>query len=285
MLVATDAGHRGEGRRGSQAGAGARGVRALVVLGEQSRFVIEVGDDALNVFNILQIVNTAKRPVQTDGPLVFELPASAVGAGMLEGSTPNAVAAGRQGDGHRPVRARQHASCSSPIRCRSAARRSSLAQKMPAQMTQVAVVAQKIGAMQLSSPQIDASSARWRRTARPTSSARAGAVKAGDTLTLTLTGLPHRADVAAATSRWCSPRLILAAGAWGATRGRTAPTQDARRAAAATRDRDKLFAELAALEAQRRQGDDRRARLRRRGARDLVTALEDLYAELEREVA
>ncbi len=72
-------------------------VPGTVVFGEQSRFVIEAGDDALNVFYILQIVNTAKRPVQTDAPLVFDLPAGAQGAGMLEGSAPNGVAAGAWG--------------------------------------------------------------------------------------------------------------------------------------------------------------------------------------------
>ena len=70
-------------------------MTGVVVLGDQSRFVLEIGDDALNVFNILQIVNTAKRPVKTTGPLVFDLPKDAVGAGLLEGSAPNAIAAGR----------------------------------------------------------------------------------------------------------------------------------------------------------------------------------------------
>ena len=37
--------------------AAAPAVEGSVVFGYQSRFVIEVGDDALNVFNILQIVN------------------------------------------------------------------------------------------------------------------------------------------------------------------------------------------------------------------------------------
>jgi len=68
-------------------------VPGIVVLGEQSRFVIEAGDEGLNVFNILQIVNTARTPVQPPSPLVFELPAGASGAGVLEGSAPNAVAA------------------------------------------------------------------------------------------------------------------------------------------------------------------------------------------------
>ena len=93
MLVATDAAIEKKAAE-DRALAKAPPVSGVVVLGEQSRVVLEVGDDALNVFNILQIVNTAKRPVQTQGPLVFELPNGAGGAGMLEGSAPNGVAAG-----------------------------------------------------------------------------------------------------------------------------------------------------------------------------------------------
>ena len=76
--------------------------------------------------------------------------------------------------------------------------------------------------------------------------------------------------------------LILAAGAWGASRGRT-PQQDKTRAQLQAR-RDKLFSELTHLEEQRRKGavDDRVYATRRE---HLVTALEDLYAGLEREVA
>src|SRR5260221_6972758 len=96
MLVSTDAGIE---KKAAEDRAVAQGpaVSGVVVFGEQSRFVLEVGDDALNVFNVLQIVNTAKRPVQTSGPLVFELPNGAGGAGMLEGSAPNGVAAGTRG--------------------------------------------------------------------------------------------------------------------------------------------------------------------------------------------
>ena len=73
--------------------------------------------------------------------------------------------------------------------------------------------------------------------------------------------------------------MILAAGAWGATRGRTTPDEDGRRRQMHG-DRDKLFAALAALEAQRRKGIiDAHGYASRRA--DLVTDLEGLYAQLE----
>ena len=37
----------------------------LVVIGEESRFVFELGDGSLSVFNLLQLVNTARTPVQS----------------------------------------------------------------------------------------------------------------------------------------------------------------------------------------------------------------------------
>lgn len=275
MLVATDAGIEKKAAD-DRALAGRPAVTGAVVFGEQSRFVIEVGDDALNVFNILQIVNTAKRPVTTGAPLVFDLPERALGAGMLEGSAPNAVAAGKRvtiTGPFAPGNTLVQFGYSVPL----GSDQITLAQRLPAAMTQVSVLAQKIGGMQLSSPQV---------TERREMAAdgqnyivgQGGAVKAGDTLTLTLTGLPHRAvwprNVALLLST-----IILAAGVWGATRGSATPHQHARRGQLNTR-RDKLFAELTSLEAQRRKGavdapayDARRA--------ELVTSLEDLYAELE----
>lgn len=255
-------------------------VSGLVVFGEQSRFVLEIGDDALNVFNILQIVNTAKRAVQTDGPLVFELPEGAGPAGMLEGSAPNGVAAGKRvtiTGPFAPGNTIVQFAYSVPM----GSEEITLAQKLPAQMTQVSVIAQKIAGMTLSSPQL---SDRRDMAADGQSYivGQGGAVKAGDTLTLTLGGLPHRAT-------W--PKnlalllvgVILAAGAWGATRGSAASPQSARRVKLHAR-RDKLFADLAALELQRRQGAvDARAYATRR--EQLVTSLEDLYAGLDREVA
>ena len=275
MLVATDAGleRKTAEDRGLAAGPAVPGA---VALGEQSRFVIEVGDDALNVFNILQIVNTANRSVTTSAPLVFDLPDAATGAGMLEGSAPNAVAAGKRvtvTGPFAPGNTLVQFGYSVPLGHEEIV----LAQRLPAPMSQVSVLAQKIGGMQLLSPQIT----QRREMAAEGQNyivGQGGAVKAGDTLTLTLTGLPHRPawprNVALVFSA-----VILGAGAWAATRGAVAPHQNARRGQLNAR-RDRLFTELAGLEAERRKGTvDAPAYAARRA--DLVTSLEDLYAELE----
>jgi hypothetical protein len=279
MLVATDAEIEKKAAE-DRALAQAPPVSGAVVFGDQSRFVLEVADDALNVFNIFQIVNTAKRPVQTDGPLVFDLPKAATGAGMMEGSAPNAVAAGNKvtvTGPFAPGNTMVQFAYSVPL----GSDRIELAQKLPAQMTQVSVIAQKVGSLQLVSPQLS------ERREMPAEGqtyivGQGGSIRAGDTVTLTLTGLPHRSRWPANVALLISA-VILLAGAWGAVRVGRSPQQSTRRVQLQAR-RDKLFSELAALEEQRRKGSvDARAYATRR--EHLVTALEDLYAGLEREVA
>jgi hypothetical protein len=277
MLVATDA-EIEKKAADDRALAQSAAVPGSVVLGDQSRFVLEVQDDALNVFNMLEVINTAKRPVQTD-PLVFILPAGAQGAGMMEGSTPNAVAAGNKvtiTGPFAPGKTTVQFAYSIPLGSETI----ELTEKLPAPLTQMSVVAQKIGAMQLASPQL---SERREMAADGQTFivGQGGAVKAGDTITLTLSGLPHTTTWPA-TFALVAAGVILAAGAWGAMRGR-GPQAAGRRAQLQTR-RDKLFSELTALEEQRRKGTvDARVYATRR--EHLVTALEDLYAGLEREVA
>ncbi len=277
MLVATDAAIE---KKAAEDRALAQGpaVQGVVVFGEQSRFVLEVADDTLNVFNILQIVNTAKRPVQTQGPLVFNLPKGATGAGMIEGSAPNGVAAGNKvtiSGPFAPGNTMVQFAYSVPLGSETI----EIAQKLPAQMTQVSVIAQKVGGMQLTSPQLT------ERREMPAEGqtyivGQGGSVRAGDTITLTLSGLPHRTKWPANIALLVSA-VILLAGLWGAAR-RT-PQQSSRHAQLHAR-RDRLFSELAALEEQRRKGSvENRAYATRR--EHLVTALEDLYAGLEREVA
>ena len=279
MLVATDAAiekKAAEDRALAQSAA----VQGSVVLGEQSRFVLEIADDTLNVFNLMQIVNTAKTPVNTAGPIVFELPEGAGAAGIMQGSSPSAVAAGKRvtvTGPFPPGNTLVQFAYSVPLGSEEIV----LAQKLPAQMTQTAVVAQKVGGMQLSSPQIT-EKREMQAEGQTYIVGQGGAVRAGDTLTITLSGLPHRAAWPKIVAVLLAA-IIIAAGAWGASRGGAAAPQSARRAQLNAR-RDKLFAELAALDAQRRKGTiEGGAYASRR--EELVTALEDLYAGLERETA
>jgi hypothetical protein len=273
MLVATDPTAAKEAGRLAQQPP----VAGSVTFGGESRFVVEMGDDSLSVFNILQIVNADKRPVQT-APLVFDLPSGAVGAGLLEGSPKTAVAAGNRVTVNGPfapgLTTLQFA-YSIPLGSDSIA----IEQKLPAALPQLSVVVQKLGAMQLISPQIE-----QRREMSADGNTyivgQGGPLKAGDTVSLTLSGLPSRAAWPRAFAVTLAA-AILAGGAWAASRRPRAVTTVRRNLHG---QREKLFAELASLEAARREGTlDARTYASRRES--LVIALEDLYRGLDREVA
>ena len=111
--------------------------------------------------------------------------------------------------------------------------------------TPMAVIAQKVGSLQLASPQLS------ERREMPAEGqtyivGQGGSVRAGDVVTLTLTGLPHRSRWPANVALLISA-VILLAGAWGAVRVGRSPQQSTRRVQLQAR-RDKLFSELAALE-------------------------------------
>lgn len=229
MLVATDAATEAKAAEEKKLAA-EPAVKGAVVLGDQSRFVIEIGDDTLNVFNIMQIVNTAKRRVETPAPLVFELPKDAVGAGLLEGSSQNAVAAGNKvtvNGPFAPGTTTVQFAYSIPLGSESI----TIDQKMPAQLTQIAVIAQKAPGMELSSPQVK-DHRDMAADGQTYIVGQGGGVSAGEHVTLTLSGLPHRATWPRNVALLLAA-VILGAGAWGAAGGSKTATRAARRRAVA----------------------------------------------------
>jgi hypothetical protein len=279
MLVAADpeaATRAAEDRALAQAPA----QPGTVVLGDQSRFVIELSDDALSVFNLLQILNTARTPVETQ-PLVFELPPDAEGAAVLEGSSPQATAAGRRitvTGPFAPGATLVQFAYSLPY----SGDRVTIEQRLPAQLTRLTVLAQKVGETHLASPQI-ANHRDLTAEGRIYIAAQGPAIKAGDTLSLAFTGLPHAAT-------W--PRnvaiglavVILAAGVWFSVTGvRGGAAAEGRRKKLESR-RDRLFSELTSLEEQHRTRSIATERYAAR-RRDLLTALERIYAEIDEDAA
>ena len=85
--------------------ASAAAVKGIVVLGPETRIVAQVSDDRLHIYYILQIVNSARTPVDIGGPLLFDLPREARGTTVLEGSSPQATANGPRLTDDRPLRA------------------------------------------------------------------------------------------------------------------------------------------------------------------------------------
>jgi hypothetical protein len=252
-----------------------------VVLSDRSRFVFEMGDEALNSFALLEITNAAKVPVKTANPVVFDLPASAVGAGLLEGSTKQASVTGKRvlvTGPFPPGSTVVEYGYSLPISGGSM----TVEQVMPLQLGQVSVLVQKVGDMQLQSPQV-AEHRDMPLQGETFIVGKGPAVPAGQVLRFSLSGLPH-APVWPRNVALALAGIILAAGAWGSRRRLPAreANQDRRKRLDAKRDR--LFAELTSIEQQHRENtiDPERYAARRR---ELLASLERVYAQLDDEAA
>jgi hypothetical protein len=155
-------------------------------------------------------------------------------------------------------------------------------QKLPAALTHLAVVAQKVGDMQLASPQI-AEQRTMPAQGNLYIAARGGPMQAGDVLRFRFSGMPHQPtwprDVAVGLVV-----LILVGGAWFALRPGVKETAHAERRVELEAMRDRLFDELTSLEtAYRAETIDADRYAERR--RELITALERVYLALDEGVA
>ncbi len=255
--------------------------RGNVVLGDQSRFVYEMADESLTGFYILQIVNSEAVPVQPAEPFTIELPEGAEGATIMQGSSPQGSVAGRDltvAGPFAPGQTQVQVAFSLPY----STGKVRIAQPLPVPLTQVAVLVEKIGEMQIESPQIVQH--REVRAEPDTYIVGQGpGLPAGSTLTLTISGLPH-APLWPRNVGLALALLLVGGGLVAAMRpGRSVAASEAKRQKLDAR-REKLFAELAAVETQHSAGavDDERYAARRR---DLVRALERVYAEMDEDAA
>jgi hypothetical protein len=250
----------------------------IVVIGEQSRFVFEFGDGSLSVFNLLQLVNTARTPVMPPRPIVFDLPEGATGTAMLKDSSPQGTASGRKitiAGPFAPGVTNIQFAYSMPYSTGSL----TVVQPLPLALNRVIVLAQKIADMRLASPQMT----EQREMAADGQTYVVGqgpAVRAGESVTFNFTNLPHEA-LWPRYSAVALAVLILAAGWWGSTRASRARGPQASVQDRLEKRRSQLFAELTSLEEQHRAGRvDPQRYAARRG--ELVSALERIYAEIDR---
>jgi hypothetical protein len=277
MLVATDPAGEKPAAPGPHV-ADAPTQPGTVVLGSESRFVFEMGDEGVSVFNIFQVLNTGRVAVQTPEPLVFELPEAAKGATILDGSSPQATAAGKRVTVPGPF-APGTTLVQFVYTMPYAGSDLTIQQKLPASLTQLSVAAQKIGQMHLTSPQMaqhrDATS-----NGQTYIVGEGPAVNAGGVVTFAFTGLP-RVAVWPRNLALTLAVVILIGGAWVSVRGGVS-TRDAARRRKLEGQRDRLFGELTTIEQQHREQtiDSQRYATRRR---ELVAALERVYAELDEE--
>lgn len=247
----------------------------VVVFGGETRIILEFQDDNLQVFYLLDIVNSARTPIDIGDPMVIQLPDGAVGAGAMQGSSTLAMV---QGDRIRingpfpPGTTQVQVGYRFPY----SGDRATLTQGWPAAIEQLFVAAEKVGTLHLASPQL---TRQQEATAggSPFVMATGGRVNAGDVLTLHLTGLPHHSTLVRDVGLGVG-LLVLALGLWAGVSGRASGTDHPAELVAR---REKLLSALVALEDQHRQGqiDDRRYTSRRQS---LVSQLERVMSELDR---
>ena len=247
----------------------------VVVFGGESRIVLEFQRDDLQVFYLLDIVNSARTPVAIGEPMIITLPEGATGAAALEGSSTLAMV---QGDRIRitgpfpPGTTQVHVGYRFPYRGDSAV----LTQQWPAAIEQLFVAVEKVGNLRVSSSQFTQQQAATAGGA-PFIMATGGRINAGGSMSLSLNGLPHRSTLIRDAGVVIG-LLVLGAGFWAALGGGKARTN---RLAELAARREKLYADLVALEEQHQRGriDERRYTARRQS---LIAQLERVLGELDR---
>jgi hypothetical protein len=271
LLVATDT------STGPATTPDAPAVSGQVVIGDQSRIVMEPGEDVVRVFYLLDISNNARAPVNTPAPFEFDVPSEAKATAIMQGSSPNASVTGT----HVTVRGPfppGHTFVQVAYELPGGGGTINLSQKLPANLEQLAVVVKKVGDATLGSPLL-----RDQRDIPADGelfiAATGGAVAAGHPIELTLSGFPHHSG-APRTVALTLAVLIAIAGAWAATRSADDPSSRAAERKRSIARREKLFADLVRLESDHRAGkaDARRYAARRE---EIVAALEHVYSDLD----
>jgi len=269
MLVATDKAAKAEP-------APTEPVDGQVVFGGQTRFVIEPGDEEVRVYYLLEIVNTARAPVRTARPVMFDMPTGAVGTTLLEGSSPLASVKGTRVivlGPYPPGKTAVQVGTSIPSFDDSM----TIETRLPANVEQMAAVVKKVGPLRFTSPQVTNQQEMTAEGDRYIA-ATGGTIPAGQPIVFVLNDLPHHSMAPRRTALLLAA-MILVAGVWLGTRTPEPATRATERQRLVAR-REKLLKELVRLDADERRGrlDATAYRARRE---ELVSALEHVYGALD----
>ncbi len=199
--------------------ASAPATKGIVVLGPGSRVVVELGEDGLTVFYLVEVLNSARTPVDIGGPLIFELPQGARGTTILPGSSPQGSANGPRiivTGPFAPGATMVEAAYELPYRGATG----TLEQVWPATLQQLSLIVEQQGALDIASPQISGRGT-ISSQGKPFISASGPAIQAGQTLTINFSGLPNRP----AWPRWVALIIGLGFVSWGLWSAWTAPAR------------------------------------------------------------
>ena len=256
--------------------------QGYVTFGNESWIQIELGEETVEVYYLLDVLNMAQVPVEPEEPIVFDVPPGAEAATVLPGSSPRTIAEGSRVELPGPF-----PPGTSPLRVGYVLPYTSgslaVSQRFPANLEALVMMVEKWGTMDVASAQI---SRRGDLSAEESGGAPyllAGGplIAAGEPLAFELTGLPHHnrmpTNLALAVAFG-----MLAIGTWGAfapaSSAGPGPTATRRRAAEARKE--KLFADLVKVERQRRAGKIGSTKHSTR-RQELLAALERVYQDLD----
>jgi hypothetical protein len=252
-----------------------------VSLGDQTRFVYEMADESLTGFYILQLVNAGPSPVQPTSPFQLDLPEGAEAATMMQGSSPQATVANGKvlvAGPFAPGQTQVQVAFTMPYDSRDR----EITQRLPVPLAALTVLVEKVGGMQMSSPQI-AQSREVQAQGDTYMLGQGSGIPAGGVITLRLSGLPHHA-VWPRNLALCLAVIILVGGVWLAARPGPVVNAEAERRRKLRARRDRLFSDLADVESRRRATSIADEQYEAQRAK-LVQALERIYAELDTDAA
>jgi hypothetical protein len=249
-------------------------VKGIVTIGGDTRIIGEFQGDSLFFFYQIDIVNNARAPVDTGGPFELDLPAEAATPALMDGSTKSAAIDGR------------HITVAGPFlpgtttvnvqyQLRYPSANYTFRQRFPVAAQQLPVFLQRIGAVSMSSPQLQTGRDVVAQNGTTFAAASAEGLAPGAELTVQLANLPVHSRIPGYVALSVAG-LVIAFGVWLSV---TARRGDAARQMLITR-RDGLLTRLEELEVKRRAGkvsDDRYLARRQR----LVADLEELYHDLD----
>jgi len=199
MLVATDK----EKAAKAAAAPPAAPVPGQVSLGGQTRIILEPGDDAVQVYYLLEIINAAQVPVNPPALFMFDMPTGAVGTALMDGSSPQANVNGTRVRVQGPFApGRTLVQVASEIPSETGALQ--ITQHFPVSLEPLAVVVKKIGATKLISPQVT-NQQDMAAEGETFITASGGAVPAGQPIVLRLEDMPHRSPA----PRWAALSLAM----------------------------------------------------------------------------
>ena len=250
-------------------------VKGVVVFGGNTRVLMQFRDDALEVYYVLEILNTARARVDIGGPLTIEFPQGALGATALEGSSPSATVSTR-----RVIVTGPFASGSTLVqvafRMPYDSSELTIEQTWPAALQQVTVGVEKVSDLSISSQQFASATDVTADGGDVFVLGRGPALAAGATTKVTLSNLPVHSKVPRYTALGLAG-LLAGLGVWLAVTTR-AGHGEARQAL--IKRRDTLLSQLEQLESKRRASTIEPNGYSTRRQR-IFAELERIYGELD----